>query len=138
MHNGLINKIIKVVLAIGLFASLYIEYATLDYFTKPIHYTILQVEVLGKLLIISVVVILLNALSDIKWLNDRVVIAIASITFLSWLDFFKNNKVIKVIDSSGNVIAFNSNWRVFIVAGILLATIAFYIYDLAVLKKKIK
>jgi hypothetical protein len=138
MHNGLINKIIKVVLAIGLFASLYIEYATLDYFTKPIHYTILQVEVLGKLLIISVVVILLNALTDIKWLNDRVVIAIASITFLSWLDFFNNNKVIKVIDSSGNVIEFNSNWRIFIVAGILLVTIAFYIYDLAVLKKKNK
>ncbi len=135
MHNGLINKIIKVALAIGLFASLYIEYATLDYFTTPIHYTILQVEVLGKLFVISVVVILLNALTDIKWLNDHVVITIASITFLSWLDFFNNNKVIKVIESSGNVIEFNSNWEIFIVAGILLVTIAFYIYELVVLKK---
>lgn len=64
-----------------------------------------------------------------------IVITIASITFLSWLDFFNNNKVIKVIESSGNVIEFNSNWEIFIVAGILLVTIAFYIYELVVLKK---
>ncbi len=136
MHNGLINKIIKVLLAIGLFASLYIEYATLDYFSTPIQYTIITVGVLSKLLLITTIVILLDALTDIKWLNDYIVISFVSISFLSWLDFFNNNKVIKVIETSGNVIEFNSNWKIFIVAGILMVTLVFYIYELVAVKKK--
>ncbi len=136
MHNGLINKIIKVLLAIGLFASLYIEYATLDYFSTPIQYTIITVGVLSKLLLITTIVILLDALTDIKWLNNYVVISFVSISFLSWLDFFNNNKVIKVIETSGNVIEFNSNCKIFIVAGILMVTLVFYIYELVAVKKK--
>ena len=129
-------KVSKFILAIGLIACLFIKYASFKYFTLPIDYYIYQVSVLRELLLLTSVVIFIEVFGKIKWINNYVAMVLIALTLFSWLDFYNDYKVIKVIDVTNEVINIYSNSLIFSVLVVLVILLIVYLIDLIIKKTK--
>lgn len=129
-------KVSKFILAIGLIACLFIKYASFKYFTLPIDYYIYQVSVLRELLLLTSVVIFIEVFGKIKWINNYVAMVLIALTLFSWLDFYNDYKVIKIIDVTNEVINIYSNSLIFSVLVVLVILLIVYLIDLIIKKTK--
>lgn len=129
-------KVSKFILAIALIACLFIKYASFKYFTLPIDYYIYQVSVLRELLLLTSVVIFIEVFGKIKWINNYVAMVLIALTLFSWLDFYNDYKVIKIIDVTNEVINIYSNSLIFSVLVVLVILLIVYLIDLIIKKTK--
>ncbi len=130
-------KTSKIVSAIALIACLFIKYASYKYFSIPFDYHIYEVSILRELLVVTAVVIFVEVFGKVKWINDYAVMILTALTIFSWVDFYKEYKVIKIVDVTSEVINIYCNNYIFVVAAVLVITLVVYFIDLVFKKSKV-
>ena len=105
-------------------------------FILAIDYYIYQVSVLRELLLLTSVVIFIEVFGKIKWINNYVAMVLIALTLFSWLDFYNDYKVIKIIDVTNEVINIYSNSLIFSVLVVLVILLIVYLIDLIIKKTK--
>lgn len=130
-------KVTKTILAIALIACLFIKYASFKYFSVPFNYYIYQVSVLRELLLLTSVAIFVEVFGQVKWINNYVVMILTILTMFSWIDFYNDYKVIKIIDVTNEVINIYSNDFIFVTMVALVITFVVYLIDLIVKSKRV-
>ncbi len=129
-------KTSKIVSAIALIACLFIKYASFKYFSIPLDYHIYEVSILRELLVLTAVAIFVEVFGKVKWINTYVVMILTTLTMFSWIDFYKDYKVIKIVDVTSEVININCNNFIFVVAIVLVITFVVYFIDVVLKKSK--